>query len=399
MQVGKRVRAVGKYKIAFILALIAASRARVVLPQSVSAEQAVALERQGKLVEAEAAWKAVVKEYPSSAEPLAQLGLVEAKQEHYSQAIASYQRAMTLNPNLPGLRLNLGLAYFKAGDYKETIQDLDPLLKAQPDDQRLTILIGMAHYGLGQYAAAAPYLKQAAERDSQNLTLLLTLAHSCLLSNQYPCVLDEFHRIIALSPDSAEAHMLAGEALDEMKEPLEAVRELRAAVEVNPKEPNVHFGLGYLLWKKSEYPEAAKEFRLEIDNDPQHFLATLYLADSDLQMNRPEEAKALLEKLEAIDAGSERQHLDLGTIYATQGQNQAALAEFQQAAKLAPRDANPHWRLGRLYRAMGRKAEAQAEFVKTRTLNETEDERLLKVMSTQPSKSSPPGVPAQPPNQ
>jgi len=71
----------------------------------------------------------------------------------------------------------------------------------------------MSHYGLGEFAAATPYLKRAAEGDAQNLTLLLTLAHSCLLSKQYQCVLDEFHRIIALSPDSAEAHMLAGEAL------------------------------------------------------------------------------------------------------------------------------------------------------------------------------------------
>jgi len=55
----------------------------------------------------------------------------------------------------------------------------------------------MSHYGLGEFAAATPYLKRAAEGDAQNLTLLLTLAHSCLLSKQYQCVLDEFH---ALSP-------------------------------------------------------------------------------------------------------------------------------------------------------------------------------------------------------
>ncbi|HEY6491163.1 MAG: tetratricopeptide repeat protein [Terracidiphilus sp.] len=387
-----RVRVAGRHKIVFVLALIASSRAHVALPQSGSPEHAIALERQGKLGEAEAEWKAVVKEHPSSAEPLAQLGLVEAKQEHYTEAIASYKRAMVLNPKMPGLRLNLGLAYFKAGDYKETIQELDPLLKAQPDDQRLTILIGMAHYGLGQYAAAASLLQQASARDPQNLNLLLTLAHSCLLSNQYPCVLDAYHRIIGLNAESAEADMLVGEALDEMKDADGAIREFRAAEAANPKEPNVHFGLGYLLWKKTQYPEAAKEFQAEVDNDPQHFQAMLYLADSDVQMNQFDDAKALLKKLEKIDAKSTKEHLDLGIVYANQGENQAALAEFQKASMLAPTDANPHWRMGRLYRAMGRRAESQAEFDKTKTLNRAEDQKLLKIMSTLPASKSAAGT-------
>src|ERR1035438_5033056 len=117
----------------------------------------------------------------------------------------------------------------------------------------------MSHYGLAEFAAATPYLKQAIDRDAQNLPLLLTLAHSCLLSQQYPCVLDAFHRIMSLNPNSAEAHMLAGEALDEMKEPVDAIRELRAAVQANPREPNVHFALGYLLWTQGRTGEAARE--------------------------------------------------------------------------------------------------------------------------------------------
>ena len=124
----------------------------------------------------------------------------------------------------------------------------------------------------------------------------MTLAHSCLWSKQYPCVLDAFHQIVALNAESAEAYMLMGEALDEMKDTVGAIREFRAAVKANPKEPNVHFGLGYLLWTKGQYPEAAAEFQAELDNDPQHLQAMLYLADAKMQMNQPDEARPLLEK-------------------------------------------------------------------------------------------------------
>lgn len=385
---GMRVKNFLERRLAVCLALLFCG-----LPASAQNEErqaAIALEQQGKTAEAEAAWEGLSKQYATNPEPFAHLGLLEARQEHYAQAIHYYRKAMALAPAMPGLRLNLGLALFKNGDYRQAIQMLEPLLKAQPDDQRLTVLTGMSHYGLGEYAAATPYLKHAAERDAQNLTLLLTLAHSCLLSNQYPCVLDAFHRIVALNAESAEADMLVGEALDEMHETIAATREFRAAVQANPKEPNVHFGLGYLLWTQSQYAEAAQQFQAEIDNDPEHLQAMRYLADSQIRMNRMDDARPLLEKLVKMPAASSMEHLDLGIVYAEQDRKQDALAQFQAAAKLAPTDVNVHWRMARLYRALGRNAEAKVEFDKANTLNKAADAHLLQVMSRIPGKETHP---------
>jgi tetratricopeptide (TPR) repeat protein len=366
--------------------------------QSDARQTALTLEQQGKTTEAEAAWSALARTQPTNAEPFAHLGLLEARQEQYAEAIASYRKAMALNPAMPRLRFNLGLAYFKAGEYREALQQFSPLLKTEPpsseEGQRLTILAGMSHYGLAEFSAANPYLKQAADHDPQNLQLMLTLAHSCLLSRQYQCVLDEFHRIIALSPESAEAHMLAGEALDEMKEPVEAVREFRAAVLANPKEPDVHFGLGYLLWTQGHASEAAQEFQAELINDPEHNPSMLYLADSEIKMNLMDAALPLLEKAVKINPSNSMGHLDLGTIYMEAGRNTEALRELKMAAALEPNDVKAHWRLSRLYRSMGKIPEANAELTKSKLLNEAADEGLIKAMSRVPSSDSAPRRPS-----
>jgi tetratricopeptide (TPR) repeat protein len=393
-----------KRKVTFGLVLVAASWSLTSRSQDDPRQTALALEQQGKTTEAEAAWGALAKAYPTNAEPFAHLGLLEARREHYTEAVAAYRKAMALDPAMPRLRFNLGLAYFKAGAYREALQQFTPLLKTeQPDSdetQRLAILIGMSHYGLAEFAAATPYLKQAIDRDAQNLPLLLTLAHSCLLSQQYPCVLDAFHRIMSLNPNSAEAHMLAGEALDEMKEPVDAIRELRAAVQANPREPNVHFALGYLLWTQGRTGEAAREFQAELKNIPGHNQATLYLADSYIQMNRTEEARPLLEALVKMSPTSSMGHLDLGIVYAEAGRKQEALGEFKTAIALKPDEVNAHWRLGRLYRSMGKTAEANAEFEKSRSLNRSADEKLVKVMSKiPPHDGQPQGSAAAPPVQ
>ena len=379
-----------RLRICLTLTMTLAMAAAHCLGQTVGAfdqqrQTALALEQQGQNAEAEAAWRVFLNAHPSNPEPYAHLGLLEARQEHYSDAVPLYRKALTLNPKMPGLRLNLGLALFKAGDLKPALQEFKLLIKSQPpgspEAQRLTILIGMAHYGLREYAEAAPYLKQAAASDAQNLQLRLALAHSCLWSKQYQCVLDTYHEILTLNAESAEADMLAGEALDELKNHAGAIEQFRAAVKANPREPDVHFGLGYLLWTQMQYPEAVSEFQAELANNPNHVQALTYLGDAEMHLKHPELARPLLENALRIDSGQELAHLDLGILLADAGRRDDALRELSVAAKLAPEDVNVHWRLGRLYRAMGRKDEAKAEFDKASSITTSADNALINKIS------------------
>ena len=369
---------------AMVLVLALGSWSVRAWPQGEQQQTTSPAEQQAKANDSEATWRNAAKAHPLDPIPLANLGLLEARRGHYAQAIVLYRKAMALQPTLPGLRLNMGLAYFKNSQFREAILIFNPLLKNEApgseEAQRLTFLIGMSHYGLGEYKAAATDLKEAADNDPQNLPLLLTLAHSCLLSEQYPCVVDTYHRVVLLDAKSAEADMLVGEALDEMKDLLGATKEFRAAVEANPKEPNVHFGLGYLLWKQVQYPEAAKEFQAELENNPHYTQATLYLADCYIRMDRTEEAKPLLQGVVKENPGLYMGRVDMGIVYAAVGENEEAMREFKAATRLEPNEVNAHMRLGRLYRSMGRTAEAEKEFDLAKGLIEATNEGLSHVL-------------------
>jgi tetratricopeptide (TPR) repeat protein len=398
---------VGRFaQLTIVLALLLAMEAAGGRGQTAAAgedqrQTAFALEQQGNNAEAEAAWRALLKVHPANAEAYAHLGFLEARQERYTEAVPLYRKALALNPAMPGLRLNLGLSLFKSGALKESIQTFTPLLNGQlpssPEALRLTTLIGLAHYGLGEYAAAVPYLKQATAGDKQNLPFRLALAQSCLWSKQYQCVLDVYHEILLLNAESAEADMLAGEAMDEMKNHAGAAEQFRAAVKADPREPNVHFGLGYLLWGLMQYEEAAQEFQAELANNPEHAQALAYLADTDIRLSQPEPAPPLLEKAIRIDPKIELAHLDLGILYSNAGRKDDALRELKIAEKLSPDDENVHWRLGRFYQATGRKDEAKAEFDKTRSLQKASDETIFKKLHEAQAKGKPaeetPGAP------
>jgi tetratricopeptide (TPR) repeat protein len=354
---------------------------------------AIAAEQQGNYVEAETAWRAFLKVRPESAEPYAHLGFLEARQERYKQAVPLYRKALALDPAMPGLRLNLGLSLFKSGAMKEAVPTLKPLLMETPlsasNAQQLNVLIGMSYYGIGEYAAAIPYLKEATTRDTQSLWLRLTLAQSCLASKQFPCVLDVYREIIALNAESAEADMLAAEALDEMRDHAGAIREFRAAANADPKMPNVHFALGYVLWTQNQIEEAAKEFSAELANTPEHPQALIYEADVDIKLSDTAGALTLLEKAVRLDPRIALGHLDLGIAYASLGRRTEALREMKIAEEQNPNDQNVHWRLGRFYQEAGKKVEAKAEFDKTRNLQKTADETVFKKLNKAQAKGQP----------
>jgi tetratricopeptide (TPR) repeat protein len=342
---------------------------------------AIAYEQQGDAAKAQNAWEAVLKLHPQDAEAYAHLGLLEARQEHYEEAVVRYRKALALSPEMPGLRLNLGLALFKAGKMKGAADTLLPLTKILPADSqealRVTTLVGLARYGAGDYGGAVPFLKKAVAADAQNLPFRLTLAQSCLWSKQYQCVLDVYREIVTLNENSAEADMLAGQALDEMKDRPGAIEQFRAAVKADPKMPDVHFGLGYLLWAQLKFDEAAKEFETELENNPHHAQALTYLADCHIQLNHPEPALPLLEQAVSLDPKIELAHVDLGVLYANAGKNNDALRELKAAEKLDPTDQNVHWRLGRFYKSIGKKTEAEVEFQKTRSLQKAADKSIF----------------------
>lgn len=342
---------------------------------------AISYEQQGEAAKAQSAWEDVLKLQPQDAEAYAHLGLLEAQQEHYEEAVARYRKALALSPEMPGLRLNLGLALFKAGKMKDAVTTFLPLLKTLPADSqealRVTTLIGLASYGAKDYAKAVPFLKKAVAADAKNLPFRLTLAQSCLWSKQYQCVLDVYHEIVNLNENSAEADMLAGQALDEMKDRPGAIEQFRAAVQADPKMPDVHFGLGYLLWAQLKFDEAAKELEAELSNNPEHPQALTYLADCHIQLNNPEPALPLLEKAVRLNSRIELAHVDLGVLYANAGKNDDALRELKTAEELDPTDQNVHWRLGRFYKSIGKKAEAEVEFQKTRSLQKAADQSIF----------------------
>ena len=87
-----------------------------------------------------------MKEKPARVDRLESLAITYAGRGMYKQAIALYQRAISIRPEEPQLRVNLGLAYFKTDRFDDASREFARALIRDPKDYRALELLANCHY-------------------------------------------------------------------------------------------------------------------------------------------------------------------------------------------------------------------------------------------------------------
>ena len=355
--------------------------------QVVTPGQAKSLMQNGRFQEAEKVWRQLELKNPKDSAVHANLGLVLARQGKFANAVMEYRKALEFNPHQKDVEFDLGLAEFKQGHFAAAVSAFKSVSAVGQADSRTLLLLGMSYYGEHQYSKAVPYLTSVDELQPSNIELHYILAESCLRSSNAQCAISKCKQILEMNPQSAQAHMLLGEALDGTYKTKDAITEFLAAERVAPREPGVHFGLGYLYWELHDYDKAAPEFELELKNDSRNAQAYTYLGDIAYRNNQDVSAESFLKNAIHLQNGIRLAYFDLACVEAKQRHNSEAIEYFKHAERLDPHDADAHYRLGRIYMSLGEKQKAAEEFAKTKKLNQKTKESLINKISGQESTS------------
>jgi tetratricopeptide (TPR) repeat protein len=351
--------------------------------QSISGAQQA--EARGDWPQAEREWRGLLRTMPTDFRLWTSLGIALAHENRYEEAIAAYRKSLSLRPADPLTELNLGLAFFKTGKLQQAIPPLRLAAAALPSNQQVQTLLGMSLFGTGQYRAAAAHLETAVPAERAKPDFEQVLAQCYLYGGEYPKAIATFERMLVRDPDSPAVHMFLGEAYDADGKMSKAIEEFRTAVGKGSV-PNLHFGLGYLLWRSHEYPEAAAEFQKELTTDPRHYQALAYLGDTLLRQGRQAEATKLLEQSIAVQDNVWLTHFHLGVMALERKQYSRAIDQLKRAIALSPQRAEPHYRLAQAYRAAGDLTAARAELERVKTLHQrNQDDIVVKVSGSKPT--------------
>ena len=260
-----------------------------------SLNEAVALQRQGQLREAEKIYSRVLKAVPDNFDALNLLGAVKLQQGQIGEAQRLLSAAVKANPRAAGTWCNLGQALHALKRAPEALGCLDKARALAPDD--LNIL-------------------------NQHANVLITLARP-------EEALAEFQQVLARAPNHVEARLNSGLARAMLGFSEQALADFDAALQFAPGHPGVHYNRGVALIKLGRYAEAVEANGRALDIAPGYANAWLNRGKALMQLNRIDEAIAGFAKALAISKDFADAHFNNALALLTRGDYARGFAEYE----------------------------------------------------------------------
>jgi len=168
-----------------------------------------------------------------SAEALTRGGSERLQRGDFAGALAEFNRALALNPNLPEALAGRGIARAKLGDKQAALDDLNRAVSAKPDYAEAYWHRGEARFELGDKLAA----------------------------------IDDYNKALALRPDYAEAIWSRGVARAALGDQRGALEDYNRALALNPNQPTVYWNRGIARYELGDALGALDDYNHAIQLD------------------------------------------------------------------------------------------------------------------------------------
>jgi len=337
---------------------------------------------------------------------------LEGKYDDASKLVADVLKDDSKDSEAIAMNASLQLNHAKPADADRIIAELQPLLAKTPGEKvdQATVI----HYNLGRayMLKGDPQSQDQARLQFQEVLNLRTtaqrppyvpaviaLAQMELQRGENPMAVQNAETILRVAPLNITAHLIRTMGLANLGEHDKARKELEAILKYQPKSTDARFQVARLDLLEKKYPEAEAEFQELIKmNDPRGFSGLL---DSKVRQGRTDEAiqmvqtgltkmpnnPGLLNALANLDFGQgkyadaagvfhklvdqnpnaemnvrEMWVLRMGECLRRAGDTNGALAAFNQATQIAPKDTKPRLEIAMMLESQGKSDEARKAY-------------------------------------
>jgi tetratricopeptide (TPR) repeat protein len=313
---------------------------------STAESQALGLFQQGRLAEAEAAWRAILERKPGDPEALHLLGLILVRTGR-AEGLPLLDRSIEIAPRNPAFLNNRAQILAEAGRSDEALRDLRRALMLEPRFHAAYCHLGSLLRRLGRLDEA----------------------------------LAAFRKALAIDPRVPDAHVGLGNVLRERGDPDGARVAYEAALRLAPANASAHYNLGALLLKTGDTAGAEHAFRQALEFDPRNAFALNNLGTLLRETGRAAEARECFEKAVAIDPRNVEALNNLGVALQEEERYPEAIARYREAAQLRPQFADALLNWGNTLKDMGDLDGAGAIYAKALAIRPGFAEALINTAS------------------
>ena len=321
---------------------------------------AIQLHQGGDVEGAVREYRAYLEQNPDSVMARSNLGAALARLGRYEEAIGEYTQALKKDPgNLP-VRMNLALAYYKTAQITVAAEHLAAVVAKQPGNRQAVFLLADCALQLGENQKVIELLAPL-EKESPDDKSLIYLLGTAYVRDKQPARGQALVDRILRDGDSAEARLLLGTTKMNAQEFADALADLKKAVELDPRLPDVYSYYGLALLSTGDMAGAADAFRKELESNPNDFVSNLQLGVVLKQDQNFDQARSYFDKALRVRPGDPGVRYQLATLDLMTGKLDIACAQLEQLTGETPNFVEAHVSLATVYYRLKRKADGDRE--------------------------------------
>jgi protein O-GlcNAc transferase len=238
---------------------------------------------------------------PDSAEACANLGIVLQSLDQPADAIAAYDRALVINPRYAKALCHRGDALRTLGKNSEALASYDKALAAAPDYAEAHVNRGVVLRDLSRHAEALASFERALALRPANHEIRYNRANSLQSLGRFEEALRGYDDALAGNPQAAEAHNNRGCVLEKLGRLEEALASFEAALALRPDASDALHNRGNVLLALARPADAVASYDRALALAPQRIDTLNNRGQALLILRRYDEAIVALEAVLAIE--------------------------------------------------------------------------------------------------
>lgn len=318
------------------------SSSNIESPQSpqVTIDQALQLAIQhhqaGRLQEAEAIYRAILKAQPSHPMTNHNLGILAAQIGNADASLLHHRTAAESDPEQTLFAIRYGFALLSSGQTGKAEEIFRGGIQKSGNSAEVLTGLGVSLALQGKLFEAKEVLEQGTELYKDNIQLKSNLGECLYVLGMLPDAEKMLRQALAISPEHPDTLVNLGKVLNKQDRLEEAEFVLRQALGTQPENPEILMTLGIVLDKQDRLEDAKVVLQQALSIRPKYPEALASLGTILISQDRPEDAEAALRQALNIRPEYPDALANLGAVLIIQGRLEEAEVVLRQALSIQP---------------------------------------------------------------
>jgi tetratricopeptide (TPR) repeat protein len=203
------------------------------------------------------------------------------------RAIADFNEAIRLDPNLAMAFLGRGIAFSDKGDNDRAIADFNEVIRLDPNFARAFTVRGIVFSAKGDLDRAIADLNEAIRLDPEDATAFLGRGVAYRAKGDNDRAIADYSESIRLDPESTRAFQNRASAYHAKGDNDRAIADFSEAIRLDPKSSQAYFARGRLYLFAGSVEKALADFNQASAHAPENAYLALWVDIASQRNNLP----------------------------------------------------------------------------------------------------------------